>query len=142
MKKFLYIISALFDCLAIAATFPLVRQIMLHSPLFDAAAPQWSSNRYLISGIFAAATYFLLALVGGFYSSNARPQKNKIPTINFGYFIFLFLLGWLACWRFADISDGQNFISKRALLFALTISYFITTFSHYLIALFNKKEEL
>ena len=140
MKKIFSVISALIDFAVITAALPVARAIMIKSPLFDANAPQWNADRYFISSIFAAATYFLLALTGGFYSFSNKPSGTKIPAMNFGYFLFLFCLGLLACWRFAAISDGAVFISKRALLFALAVSYFITTSIHYFLNLMTNKE--
>ena len=136
MKTTILILNAFFDFIIVLASLPLVRTVMIHSPLFDASAPQWQPKRYLYSGIYAAIVYFLLAASGGFYSIKRQPAKSKVPATNFSYFLFLFLLGLFACWRYAGYYDGAPFVSKRALLFALTISYFITTFFHYFTSLF------
>ena len=142
MKKLILTLAALLDFVILACALPVLRIIMIHSPLFDASAPQWTSKRYWISGIFSAATYFLIALASGFYSHNKIVKKTKIPTVNFAIISFIFFLGLLACWCYGVVTSGMQFISKRALLFSMVISYFFTTLIHYLIALYFNKEEL
>ncbi len=142
MKKFILILAALTDFIILAGIFPVLRMIMIHSPLFDASAPQWESRRYWISGIFSAVTYFLIALVSGFYNRNKIVKKTKVPAVNFAIISFIFFLGLLACWRYGVVTSGMQFISKRALLFSMVISYFLTTLIHYIIALFFNKEKL
>ncbi|MCK5851661.1 hypothetical protein KAH27_01420 [bacterium] len=142
MKKFILILAALMDFVILTCSLPVLRIIMIHSPLFDASAPQWESQRYWISGFFLAATYFLTALVSGFYSRNKNIKKTKVPTVNFAIITFIFSLGLLACWRYGVVTSDMQFISKRALLFSMVISYFFTTLIHYLIALYFNKEEL
>ncbi len=142
MKNLILLFAALMDFVILACALPVLRIIMIHSPLFDASAPQWASRRYWISGIFSAVTYFLTALASGFYSRNKIVKKAKIPTVNFAIFSFIFFLGLLACWRYGVVTSGMQFISKRALLFSMVISYFLTTLIHYLIALYFNKEEL
>ena len=140
--KFLILITAVFtDLIILAGSLPLLRLIMIKSPLFNASAPQWASQRYWQAGVFAAVTYFLLALTSDFYSRNKMVKHAKVPAINFALISFIFFLGLLACWRYGVITEGMQFISKRALLFSTVISYFLTTLIHYLIALYFNKEK-
>jgi len=141
MKKLILIFAALSDIIILACSLPIIRIIMVRSPLFDGSAPQWASQRYWQSGIFAAATYFLLAAASGFYNSKKIIKYAKVPAVNFAIISFIFFLGLLACWRYDDITSGIQFISKRALLFSMVISYFSTTLIHYLIAFYFKKEK-
>ncbi len=142
MKILILIIVALADFVILAGSLPLMRMIMIRSPLFDASAPQWAAQRYWQAGFFAAATYFLLALTSGFYNRNKIIKCAKVPMVNFVIISFIFFLGLLACWRYDIIIPGMQFISKRALLFSVVISYFLTTLIHYLIALYFNKEKL
>jgi len=142
MKILILIFAALTDFVIVACALPVLRIIMIHSPLFDASAPQWASQRYWISGIFLAITYFLIALSSGFYSRSKIVKNMKVPAVNLAIVSFMFFLGLLACWRYGVITSGMQFISKRALLFSIVISYFLTTLIHYLIALYFNKEEL
>ncbi len=141
MKLLILITAVLADFIILAGSLPVLRIIMIRSPLFDAAASQWASQRYWQAGLFAAVTYFLLALTSGFYSSKKMIKCAKVPAVNFAIFSFLFFLGLLACWRYGVIMDGMAFMSKRALLFAMVISYFATTLIHYLIAFYFNKEK-
>jgi len=140
--KFLILTTAVIaDFIILAGSLPLIRKIMVHSPLFNDSAPQWTLQRYWHAGVFAAVTYFLLALTSDFYRRNKNVKCAKVPAVNFAIFSFLFFLGLLACWRYGVIMDGMAFMSKRALLFAMVISYFATTLIHYLIAFYFNKEK-
>jgi len=142
MKILILIFTALIDFIILAGSLPLIRIIMIRSPLFNGADPQWASQRYWQAGVFAAVTYFLLAATSDFYSRNKMIKCAKVPVVNFALFSFIFFLGLLACWRYGVIMDGMAFMSKRALLFSVVISYFATTLIHYLIALYFNKEKL
>jgi len=142
MKFLILIITVFTDFVILVGSLPLIRIIMIHSPLFNGSAPQWASQRYWQAGAFAAITYFLLAATSDFYSRKKMIKYSKVPAVNFAIFLFLFFLGLLACWRYGVITDGMAFMSKRALLFAMVISYFATTLIHYLIAFYFNKEKL
>jgi len=141
MKLLIIIFTVLSDLAVLAGSLPVLRMIMVRSPLFDATAPQWSARRYLYAGLFAAITYFLLALTSGFYSSKKMIKCAKVPVVNFALISYMFFLGLLACWRYGIVIPNAVFISKRALLLALVISYFVTTSIHYLTALYFNKEK-
>jgi len=130
------------DFIIVMTSMPVVRKIMTYSTLFDASAPQWIASKYWQSGAFIAVVYLLLALTSGFYSLNKIVEKAKIPIVNFWIFSFLIFLGFLACWRYSVIFPDMQFISKKALLFSMVISYFSTTLVHYLIASYFNKEKL
>ncbi|RLD11447.1 MAG: hypothetical protein DRI44_03610 [Chlamydiae bacterium] len=142
MKRIILILSIFYDLSVLFFVMPIIRIIMIKSPLFNGAEPQWTSRRYWISGIFAAATYFLLALTSDFYTTRKKVKCTKIPAVNFVIISFVFFLGLLACWRYGVITDGMQLISRRVLLFSMVISYFLTTLIHYLIALYFNKEKL
>ena len=127
-------LALLWDMAVVLGTMLFVRTAMTHSPLFDAAAPQWAEERYWAAGTFAALTYALVAWASRFYSRRNHARPAVVPALNLGIFAFLFLLGMLACRRFAAIAEGQQLISKRALLFSIAISYIMTTVVHYLLA--------
>ena len=131
------------DLTTMLTAFLIVRMAMVRSPLFNPAAPQWEETRYWAAGAFAAFAYVLLAWVSGFYSRKAHTRPSVIPIVNLLIFIFILILGFLACWRYNEITDGMQFISKRVLLFSTVISYILTTIAHYFTALYivNKKSE-